>query len=416
MQNLLNNIIQDPKSEIYNFNLGWYYEQQGHTASALSFYLKAAEYGVNRDIVYESLIRMSKCLSKQGRRPATEKSLIHNAISYEPTRPEAYLIYSQYAEYHKDWHGAYTMSNIGLQFINNAKPTITDIGYLGEYVLIFQKALSGFQKGLSRESRLLFYKLIDDYSNVMNEFYTAVTSNNIINIGAMVTFNNKYTESKYFDLRFKFAEADKIKTNYAQTYQDMFTLSMHNGKRNGTYLEIGSNDPFFNSNTALLETQFDWTGVSIDIKQPEVDKFNAQRKNQAIAVDATQINYTDLIAKHFTSIDDKYEIDYLQIDCEPAETTYKILTMIPFETCKFGVITYEHDHRCDVSRTCREKSRKFLTAKGYKLIVNDIAPDDAHSYEDWWVHPDLIDTSIISKMECVNDQIKNAEKYMLNKL
>ena len=35
MQNLLNNIIQDPKSEIYNFNLGWYYEQQGHTASAL---------------------------------------------------------------------------------------------------------------------------------------------------------------------------------------------------------------------------------------------------------------------------------------------------------------------------------------------------------------------------------------------
>ena len=185
MQNLLNNIIQDPKSEIHNFNLGWYYEQQGHTASALSFYLKAAEYGVNRDVVYESLIRMSKCLSAQGRRPATEKSLIHNAISYEPTRPEAYLIYSQYAEYHKDWHGAYTMANIGLQFIDNAKPTITNIGYLGEYVLVFQKALSGFQKGLSRESRLLFHKLIDEYSGSMNEFYTTLVTNNIANIGPM---------------------------------------------------------------------------------------------------------------------------------------------------------------------------------------------------------------------------------------
>ena len=416
MQNLLNNLVQDPKNEIHNFNLGWHYEQQGQTASALSFYLKAAEFGSNRDIIYESLIRMAKCLSKQGRRPATEKTLIHNAISYEPTRPEAYLLYSQHAEYHRDWHGAYTMANIGLQFSDNAKPTITDVGYFGKYVLIFQKALAGFNKGLSRESRLLFYSLIDDYSDVMTDFYRSLVGRNITNIGAMPNSNNKYTESKYFDLRFKFAEADKIKNNYAQAYQDMFTLSMHNGKRNGTYLEIGCQDPFFNNNTALLETQYDWTGISIDIKQSEVDKFNAQRKNQAVVKDATQINYTDFIDTHFTSINNKYEIDYLQIDCEPSETTFKILTMIPFKSCKFGVITYEHDHRCDISRLYREKSRKFLTAVGYKLIVNDIAPDDVHSFEDWWVHPDLIDSSIISKMECVNDQIKNAEKYILNKL
>ena len=306
MQNLLNNLVQDPKNEIHNFNLGWHYEQQGQTASALSFYLKAAEFGSNRDIIYESLIRMAKCLSKQGRRPATEKTLIHNAISYEPTRPEAYLLYSQHAEYHRDWHGAYTMANIGLQFSDNAKPTITDVGYFGKYVLIFQKALAGFNKGLSRESRLLFYSLIDDYSDVMTDFYRTLVGNNITNIGAMPNSNNKYTESKYFDLRFKFAEADKIKNNYAQAYQDMFTLSMHNGKRNGTYLEIGCQDPFFNNNTALLETQYDWTGISIDIKQSEVDKFNAQRKNQAVVKDATQINYTDFIDTHFTSINNKF--------------------------------------------------------------------------------------------------------------
>jgi hypothetical protein len=77
------------------------------------------------------------------------------------------------------------MANIGLQFIDNAKPTITNIGYLGEYVLVFQKALSGFQKGLSRESRLLFHKLIDEYSGSMNEFYTTLVTNNIANIGPM---------------------------------------------------------------------------------------------------------------------------------------------------------------------------------------------------------------------------------------
>ena len=44
MQNLLNNLVQDPKKEIHNFNLGWHYEQQGQTASALSFYLKGYIY------------------------------------------------------------------------------------------------------------------------------------------------------------------------------------------------------------------------------------------------------------------------------------------------------------------------------------------------------------------------------------
>ena len=34
--------------------------------------------------------------------------------------------------------------------------------------------------------------------------------------------------------------------------QDMFVLTVLNGKTNGTYLEIGSGDPFIGSNTALL--------------------------------------------------------------------------------------------------------------------------------------------------------------------
>ena len=109
-------------------------------------------------------------------------------------------------------------------------------------------------------------------------------------------------------------------------------------------------------------------------------------------------------------------IDYLQVDCEPPSTTYEIMTMIPWDQCSFGVITYEHDYYTDVSKSFRQKSRNFLLSKGYLLIVSDIAPNETSCYEDWYVHPKHINREIIKKMLSADASIKNAEKYMLGKL
>jgi hypothetical protein len=87
---------------------------------------------------------------------------------------------------------------------------------------------------------------------------------------------------------------------------------------------------------------------------------------------------------------------------------------IPFDEYKFAVITYEHDYYVDVTRSYREKSREFLKNKGYILVVNDLSPDGISNFEDWWVHPDLIDESILSKMLCVDDEIKKAKDYILS--
>jgi hypothetical protein len=42
-----------------------------------------------------------------------------------------------------------------------------------------------------------------------------------------------------------------------------------------------------------LETQFDWTGVSIDFDRTKVDEFEKTRKNTVLCRDATKIDYAD---------------------------------------------------------------------------------------------------------------------------
>jgi len=208
------------------------------------------------------------------------------------------------------------------------------------------------------------------------------------------------------DLRYKFKGCEDITKNYAQSYQDMFVLSILDGKRNGTYLEIGCADPFYNNNTALLETQFGWDGVSIDIDQNETQKFSQERGNEVLCVDATMLDYSEVLGE-------PKDIDYLQIDCDPPYVTFAILQRIPFDTHRFATITFEHDMYADTEHDIRAKSRKYLESQGYELVVSDVAFDKTNSYEDWWVHPDLVDAEIVWKMQDLSEGATYCQDYML---
>ncbi len=61
----------------------------------------------------------------------------------------------------------------------------------------------------------------------------------------------------------------------------MFVLSMLNGKKNGTYLEIGAGSYYYGNNTYLLEKSFDWNGISIDINESLSIDFNNNRNNNS---------------------------------------------------------------------------------------------------------------------------------------
>ena len=400
----LEKFIINPFSGSSNLDLGEYYYENGHYASAMSFYLRTAEFSKNDDYVYESLLLVAKCLAKLGRRATTEKGLWLNAVTFAPERPEAYLFLSEWAEARQQYHESYSYAVMGLKNAVNAKELSPNVGYEAAYQLQFQKAVTAWWIGRSKESRDEFIKLVNQ-GPTLSERYQKMVQSNITSLGSGPDPFLRYHKGFYDQLRHKFPGAETIEKNFSQTYQDMFTLSMLNGKRNGTYFEIGAADPFHGSNTALLE-QFGWTGTSLEILPHEVEKFKLHRKNEIILCDATKFDYSVL----------KGHIDYLQVDCEPPSTTYEIMTMIPWDQCTFGVITYEHDHYTDVSGSYREKSRNFLLSRGYLLVASNIAPNETSCYEDWYVHPKHVDKDIVKKMMGADDSIKNAEKYMLGKL
>jgi tetratricopeptide (TPR) repeat protein len=397
----LENFIKDPFHAANNFKLAEFYFEQGHTASALAFYLRAAEYGNFYENVYESLLMVAKCISVQGRRRTTEKGLWLNAMAFAPERPEAYLFLSEIAESNQQYHEAYSYAIAGLANAEHADNITSNVGYLGKYQLEFQQAVSAWWIGRSQESRDCFIKLVNK-GEKLSQKYKDLVQTNITSLGSGPDPFLRYHKGFYENLRYKFPGAENIEKNYSQTYQDMFTLSMLDGKRNGKYFEIGAADPFHGSNTALLE-EFGWTGTSLEILPHEVEKFKVARHNEIILCDATKFDYSVL----------EGHIDYLQVDCEPPKTTYDILTMLPWDKCTFGVITYEHDFYTDVTKLYREKSREFLLAKGYVLVVSNIAPNDSCPYEDWWIHPEHVSPKIFEIMLANDDSIKNAEKYML---
>lgn len=200
-----------------------------------------------------------------------------------------------------------------------------------------------------------------------------------------------------------------IKNNYSQAYQDIFILSILNYKSYGTYLEIGSGNPSIGNNTMLLEKDFNWTGVAIEIDEQLSNQYIDQRVNKCINKDANLIDYNILIKNEFNSS----TIDYLQIDCDPPSQSYNILTKIPFNKYKFNVITFEHDYYDDKEKKYKKLSVDYLKNAGYVLLVENVAVDKFFPFEDWWVHESLYNENIKNKFENINVRVTCIEEYML---
>jgi hypothetical protein len=225
-----------------------------------------------------------------------------------------------------------------------------------------------------------------------------------------------YNKSQHDSLKFKFIDSELIENNYSQAYQDMFVLSVLNGKKEGTFLEIGAYDPHNLSNTYLLEKNYNWKGVSIDINPVNYDGF-LNRKNTKLIVDnALNINYQDLI----TDNNLPNRIDYLQIDIEPQNQTLECLKLIPLDKFRFSVITFEtdlYDPSVDKEESLknREESRQILKSYGYELIVGNICNVSTNDpFEDWYVDSTFFSSDDIEKFKNSSEYNNTAESYMLN--
>jgi hypothetical protein len=410
LQEMIEAFINNPEDVEINYKLGIYYHSIGQTASALSYYLRCAERSEDPLLQYECLLRGAMCFHSQGTRNLTVKGMIQHAIALQPKRPEAYYLLSRHHEKHDvdgHWMDSYMVASIGDSICDlNSPPLRTNIDYPGKFAVKFQKAVSSWWCGLCDESSKIFLDLYNNYQ--LDDNHKELVFNNLKMMNAIEPFPT-YDQSKHIKLRHRFPSSVSIGKNNSESYQDMFVLSMLDGKKDGHYLEIGAGDPEYGNNTLLLEKEFGWNGIGLDLSEEFVAAHNRIRKNKCLLKDATNINYDNFL----NGLGFPTTIDYLQIDCDPPEVSYNILLTIPFDTHKFAVITYEHDYYCDETKSFRDKSRKYLESYGYIRVVGNISPEGKNPYEDWWVHPNLINRIIFQKMLRESDDTIKAEDYML---
>jgi hypothetical protein len=191
--------------------------------------------------------------------------------------------------------------------------------------------------------------------------------------------------------------------SYSQAGQDVFVVALTKGKKGGTFLEIGSNDPVTHNNSYLLETEFDYRGVLVEYDPSFAAGYRRLRPNSSYVIgDAQTVNYRGLLDAH----NFPEHIDYLQIDLDVNNrstlNTLELLQRTVFDKYKFATVTFEHDIYTGNHFNTREISRRIFAARGYVLLFPDVSvfyEGRDCVFEDWYVHPDLVDPVLIQTLQ-----------------
>jgi hypothetical protein len=183
-----------------------------------------------------------------------------------------------------------------------------------------------------------------------------------------------------------------------QSKQDEFVIKTLNYKKNGYFLEIGSNHPININNSYILEKEYNWTGLLVEYDQKYEDLYKLHRTSKYIIKDATTIDYNSL----FLQYNFPKNMDYLQIDLEVSNnSTLKTLELLDntlFKNYTFSVITFEHDIYTGDHYNTRAKSREIFLRNGYVLVFSDVK-NSGYPYEDWYVHPNYVNMDFINKIK-----------------
>jgi len=194
--------------------------------------------------------------------------------------------------------------------------------------------------------------------------------------------------------------------NYSQFNQDLKVLEFYNNKKNGFFIEIGAGDGILESNTYLLETQYEWKGICIEPVSYQFTELYKNRKckciNKALYSESNKkviFCEADVPIRHLSGIDthlikdivfsnskkvelltlsfnellETYDapkfVDYLSIDTEGSE--YEILKTVDFNMYKFGYINVEHNY----TEPKRTLIRNLLLKNNYSYIGENYVDD-----------------------------------------
>lgn len=252
----------------------------------------------------------------------------------------------------------------------------------------------------------------------------------------------------------------------SQAGQDLFVMAMTQGKRQGTWLEIGCGWPICSNNTYLLEKRLGWTGISIDaqkmdddivtpyeeywtrfytkIRKPswpqqvvhpdlvpnsarlhdipyfrnfiyrqltDIDAIPKNQRDWRTARPGTNFYHADALTFDYSLV--PFHSDYLQIDIHPSSDNLKLLDLV-LPDHRFSVITFEHDawDKTQESARARLASRNILKKHGYLMVISDatVPPgqgtgigDEPINFEDWWVDPAIVPEVVWSLYQNLHD-------------
>ena len=185
----------------------------------------------------------------------------------------------------------------------------------------------------------------------------------------------------------------------SQACQDLFAYQIMEGKKNGTYLDIGAGDAIGTSNTLRL-SELGWTGIGLDIEPGFAWGWQHIRNHKYIQDDITIVDWDKLIDDN-PMLQQKI-IDYLSFDVDDA--TLQAILRFPFDRLRFRVITIEHDEY-RVGNHVKNVMRDILRKAGYDLLCSDIklhpqGYKDPIIFEDWWVDPREVNMNVAEKFRC----------------
>lgn len=193
-----------------------------------------------------------------------------------------------------------------------------------------------------------------------------------------------------------------MKSN-SQASQDIFVRKITKNKTNGTFLEIGSNHPIIHNNSFLLETENNYKGLMVEYDSSFENAYKIHRPNSIYVIgDAQKVNYKEILDNN----NFPKKIDYLQIDLDVNNrstlNTLELFDRTVFDIYKFATVTFEHDIYTGNYFDTQQISREIFEKRGYILVFPDVSvfwENKWCKFEDWYVHPELIDIAIINKIK-----------------
>lgn len=166
----------------------------------------------------------------------------------------------------------------------------------------------------------------------------------------------------------------------AQIGQDKWVAELFQNKRDGTFLDLGAHQARHVSNTWALEKNFGWRGIAVDNDPQWIREWAEQRPGSVFVLgDACTLDYPALLAaQHIPQ-----PVDYLSLDLEPPELTWKCLQHILGQKIWANTVTFETDYYR--YKESREPSRALMASLGYVLARPGV-PGHYGEQDDFYIH------------------------------